>query len=207
MVVKAKGQLFIVSAPSGAGKTSLVKALLETLEGIEVSVSHTTRVKREGEVAGEDYYFIDQAGFQTMIQQGDFFEHAQVFDNYYGTSKRVIEEKLASGIDIILEIDWQGAQQIRALVADCIGIFVLPPSKEILEQRLQGRGQDSDEVIARRMTTAVDEMLHYQEYNYLIINDDFKTALSELKAIVIGQRLGSLRQQQTNQGLIAKLLA
>ena len=204
--MKAKGQLFIVSAPSGAGKTSLVKALLDKIEGIEVSISHTTRKSREGEIPGQDYHFVSQQVFQQMIEQGDFFEHAQVFDNFYGTSKKLIEQKLAAGIDIILEIDWQGAQQIRSLIDECCGVFVLPPSKEVLEQRLRGRGQDSDETIARRMQTAVDEMSHYQEYNYLIVNDDFATALEEFRTIVVTQRYKCLRQKQNNNELIALLL-
>lgn len=204
--MKGKGDLFIISAPSGAGKTSLVKALLNDVNGIEVSVSHTTRQQRQGEQPGLDYYFVSQEKFQEMIISEEFFEHAQVFDNFYGTSKRLIEQKRADGIDIILEIDWQGAQQIRSLVDDCCSVFILPPSKDVLEQRLRGRGQDSDEIIARRMQTAVDEMSHYQEYDYLIINDDFDEALQELMHVIIAKRVSSQRQNKNHAGLIKKLL-
>lgn len=204
--MKGKGDLFIISAPSGAGKTSLVKALLNDVTGIEVSVSHTTRQQRQGEQPGSDYHFVSQEKFQEMIDGGEFFEHAQVFDNFYGTSKRLIEQKRADGIDIILEIDWQGAQQIRSLVDDCCSLFILPPSKGVLEQRLCGRGQDSDEVIARRMQTAVAEMSHYQEYDYLIINDNFDVALLELTHVILAKRAISQRQTKNHADLIHKLL-
>ncbi len=200
------GQLFIVSAPSGAGKTSLVNALLETLSGIEVSVSHTTRAPRVGEQTGIDYNFIDQEGFQQLIDQKGFLEHATVFGNSYGTSKALVEERLAQGVDVILEIDWQGAQQVRKIMKNCCSIFILPPSKQVLDERLRNRGQDSEEVISKRMRTAVDEMMHYSEYDFLVVNDDFKVALNELEAVVQSQRLVMQRGKQAYSTLINQLL-
>lgn len=200
------GQLFIVSAPSGAGKTSLVNALLETLSGIEVSVSHTTRAPRVGEETGIDYNFIDQKGFQQLIDKEGFLEYATVFGNSYGTSKALVEERLAQGVDVILEIDWQGAQQVRKVMKNCCSIFVLPPSKQVLDERLRSRGQDSEEVISRRMRTAVDEMMHYSEYDFLVVNDDFKVALNELEAVVKSQRLIMQRGKQAYSILIKQLL-
>ncbi|MBV1913027.1 MAG: guanylate kinase [Cycloclasticus sp.] len=201
-----KGQLFIVSAPSGAGKTSLVNALLERLSGIEVSVSHTTRAPRLGEVSGIDYNFIDQTGFQQIVDKKGFLEYATVFGNSYGTSKTLVEEKLAQGVDIVLEIDWQGAQQVRKVMKNCCSIFILPPSKQVLDDRLRGRGQDSEEVISKRMRTAVDEMMHYSEYDFLVVNDDFETALSELVAVVQSQRQVMQRGKQAYSTLINQLL-
>ncbi|MDX2425502.1 MAG: guanylate kinase [Cycloclasticus sp.] len=202
----ARGQLFIVSAPSGAGKTSLVKALVDTLRGIEVSVSYTTRTRRNSEKPGMDYHFTDAVGFQEIINNDGFLEHATVFGNSYGTSRALVEEKLAQSVDVILEIDWQGALQVRESMADCCTVFVLPPSKEVLEDRLRGRGQDSEEVIEKRMKTAVDEMSHYNEYDYLVVNDDFDTALEELIAIVKCQRLSIQRSKRVHSNLIKQLL-
>ncbi|MBQ0721786.1 MAG: guanylate kinase [Gammaproteobacteria bacterium] len=202
----ARGQLFIVSAPSGAGKTSLVKALVDTLRGIEVSVSYTTRTQRNGEKPGADYHFTDAAGFQEIVDNDGFLEHATVFGNSYGTSRALVEEKLRQGVDVILEIDWQGALQVRESMADCCTVFVLPPSKEVLEDRLRGRGQDSEEVIEKRMKTAVDEMSHYNEYDYLVVNDKFDTALQELIAIVKCQRLSIQRSKRIHSNLITQLL-
>jgi len=202
-----KGTLYVVSAPSGAGKTSLVNALLETSEGIIVSVSHTTRKPRPGEETGVHYHFVSVEEFQARMNDNDFLEHAQVFDNYYGTSKQAVEDRLQQGDDVILEIDWQGARLVREQLPDCVGIFILPPSVSALEERLRGRGQDSDEIIQRRMRDARTEASHYDEYEYLIINDDFDTALNELRSVFVSQRLLLGCQQQRHSGLLAELLA
>ncbi len=201
------GSLYVVSAPSGAGKTSLVNALLQSTDGIVVSVSHTTRAPRPGEEDGVHYHFTDVESFQAMIASGDFLEHARVFDNYYGTSRGSVEAQLAQGMDVILEIDWQGARLVRQQLPDCIGIFVLPPSVAALEERLRGRGQDGDDVIARRMRDARSESSHYHEYEYLVINDDFDTALAELRAIFVAQRLQRDLQIQRYAQLLDELLA
>ena len=202
-----QGTLFIVSAPSGAGKTSLVRELIESLDGIRVSVSHTTRAQRRGEVDGVNYHFVNIAEFEAMISQGEFFEYAQVFDNFYGTSRSAVEALLKAGQDVILEIDWQGAQQVREQVPDSVSIFILPPSCDELERRLANRSTDAHATIARRMRDAVSEMSHYDEYDYLVINDDFTTALRELQALVIAQRLSLARQQDSHGPLLAALLS
>ncbi len=201
------GTLYIVSAPSGAGKSSLLSALLASTEGIEVSVSHTTRAPRPGEQDGVHYHFVDVATFEAMVREDGFIEHARVFDNYYGTARANISKRLAEGVDVILEIDWQGARQVRKLFTDCVGIFIMPPSREALEQRLKGRGQDSDEVIARRMRDAEAEMSHYAEFDFLVFNDDFDTAMTEIQAIVIAQRLKTPHQQARHAEQLAALLA
>ena len=201
------GNLFIVSAPSGAGKTSLVRAMMERLDGVVFSVSHTTRAMRPGEQDGRDYHFIDKATFEVMIAAGDFLEHAKVFDNYYGTASDSVEAQLAAGQDVFLDIDWQGARQVRSAWPGVVSIFILPPSRATLETRLRGRGQDSDEIIARRMQGAVSESAHYEEYEYLIINDDFETAQDELIAIVHAQRLRLIPQARRHRELLASLLA
>ena len=206
-MTQATGTLYIISAPSGAGKTSLVKAMLGELEGASVSVSHTTRAMRPGEENGVDYHFIDKPEFEAMVARDDFLEHAQVFDNYYGTSKAGVQAQLAAGQDVILEIDWQGARQVRDWQPEAVSIFVLPPSREALEERLRGRGTDSDEIIQRRMRDAVSEMSHYPEYDYLVINDRFETALVELKAILLAQRQRLARQQARHPALLEGLLA
>jgi guanylate kinase len=190
------GTLYIISAPSGAGKTSLVKALLERMAGVVVSVSHTTRAPRPGESDGVDYHFIDKTAFERLVEAGEFLEHAQVFDNYYGTSRAAVLERLDAGEDVILEIDWQGARQVSAAFSEAVRVFVLPPSREALRERLTARGQDSEEVISRRMADAVREMSHYDEYHYLIFNDDFDLALAELEALFRARRLRSDAQQQ-----------
>lgn len=200
------GTLYIVSAPSGAGKSSLVKALIEKTEGIGVSVSHTTRAMREGEQDGQDYHFVEKQTFVSMVEQGEFLEHAQVFDNYYGTAVANIEQKLGKGEDVILEIDWQGAAQVRKQLPYAVNIFILPPSLGALEQRLRGRGQDSDEIIARRMRDAKSETSHYSEYDYLVVNDDFDNALVDLRSIVLARRSRYSAQSQRLASLLKELL-
>ena len=200
------GTLYVISAPSGAGKTSLVKALLEKTEGIGVSVSHTTRAKREGEQDGVDYHFIEKTVFKKMVEESAFLEHAQVFDNYYGTAVANIESTLKQGEDVILEIDWQGAEQVRKQLPYSVNIFILPPSQSALEERLRGRGQDSDEIIARRMRDAKSETSHYSEYDYLVVNDDFDDALIELKSIILARRSRFAAQSQRLAPLLKELL-
>lgn len=201
-----QGKLYIISAPSGAGKTSLVKQLLKETQHLSVSVSHTTRPMRPGEIHGSDYFFVSVETFKNMIAEKAFLEYAQVFDNFYGTSQQAVEDNLNNGIDVILEIDWQGAQQIREMQPECWSIFILPPSIEVLQQRLRGRGQDSEETIARRMADAVTEMSHHDEFDYLIVNDDFNQALTELKSIIVANRLQRKRQQQKLGSLLKNLL-
>lgn len=201
------GTLYIVSAPSGAGKTSLVKALIDAEPNIRVSVSHTTRGMRPGEVDSVNYNFVSREEFVHMLEHGDFLEHAEVFGNLYGTSQRWVQQTLADGHDLILEIDWQGAQQVRHLMPQAKSIFILPPSQEALRQRLDNRGQDSGEIIDRRMREAVSEMSHYVEYDYLVINDDFATALDDLKAIFRANQLRHGAQQVRHGALLARLLA
>lgn len=203
----AKGNLYIISAPSGAGKSSLVSVLVKDRSDIEVSISHTTRAIRPGEVDGVNYHFIDEAAFVEMIEQGLFLEHAQVFDNRYGTSRQSIQEQLLKGKDVILEIDWQGARQIRQLVSNCKTIYILPPSIGALRDRLKKRGQDDDELIDRRMRDAVSEMSHYDEFDYIVINDDFEQAKNDLSAIFASNRLLKAFQQEQHTGLLAELLA
>lgn len=201
------GTLYIVSAPSGAGKTSLLKALLENAQGIALSISHTTRDKRPGEQDGVHYHYVDEPMFTKMVADGEFLEHAKVFDNYYGTSQAAVLAQLASGQDVILEIDWQGAQQVRKHFPQAIGIFILPPSKTALRERLTDRGQDDTSIIDRRMRDAEAEMSHYHEFDFVVVNDDFDTALGELRAIITSQRLAISRQETMLQGLIKELLA
>ncbi len=203
----AKGTLYVVSAPSGAGKTSLVKAMLAQDNEIVVSVSHTTREMRPGEQNGVDYNFVTMNQFNQMIEASDFLEFAEVFTNKYGTSQRWVEAQLEQGKDVILEIDWQGAQQIRRLMPDCLSIFILPPSRDALEQRLTNRGQDSEDVIGLRMSEAVSEMSHYAEYDFLVINDDFDTALNELHGIFLAERMKISQQQDRCHDLLVSLLS
>ncbi len=200
------GMLYIISAPSGAGKTSLLKALLEETDLIEVSVSYTTRGKRAGEREGVDYHYISQERFKQMIDDEQFIEHAEVFGNFYGTSKRQIKEKLKAGIDIILEIDWQGAQQVRKQFDCCTNVFIIPPSRRELLSRLQERAQDSSEVIEQRMDEFIEQMSHYDEFEYLIVNDQFSHALGELKALIYAFRLRQSSQCRRHQSLIDALL-
>lgn len=199
------GNLFIVSAPSGAGKTSLVSALLDTNQQIDVSVSYTTRAPRTGETEGKDYHFVSRETFLAMAKHGDFLESAEVYGNLYGTSHSWIEAETLGGRDILLEIDWQGAAQVRHKFPDCISIFILPPSLQALEARLKGRGQDSDEVIARRLQAGQDDIAHVAEFDYVIINDEFDTALQQLNAIVLAAGLRRDRQLVRQQTLIQQL--
>ncbi|BDZ74454.1 guanylate kinase [Methylophaga marina] len=201
------GNLFIVAAPSGAGKTSLVNALISQHAEIKLSVSHTTRPPREGEVNGKDYHFVDQQTFSAMRDAGKFLESATVFDNSYGTSSDTVKSLLADGFDVILEIDWQGAQQVRNNFPQAIGIFILPPSKATLEQRLRNRGQDNEDVIARRMRDAENEISHYVEFDYIIVNDDFEQALTSLSSIIVAQRHSLAIQKNSQADLITELLA
>ncbi|MDY2946813.1 MAG: guanylate kinase [Mannheimia varigena] len=202
------GHLYIISAPSGAGKSSLINALLSDLPRSEVqlSVSHTTRNPRPAEQDGVHYYFTNHEEFKRLIEQEHFLEWAEVFGNYYGTSLPMIERSLEQGIDVFLDIDWQGARQIREKVANVKTIFILPPSKAELEKRLIGRGQDSAETIAKRMTEAVSEMSHYDEFDYVIINDNFEQALAELKAILVAERVSLNSQKIRHTNLISELL-
>ena len=199
------GNLFIVSAPSGAGKTSLVSALLDTNQQIDVSVSYTTRASRTGETEGKDYHFVSRETFLAMAKHGDFLESAEVYGNLYGTSHSWIEAETLGGRDILLEIDWQGAAQVRHKFPDCISIFILPPSLQALAARLKGRGQDSDEVIARRLQAGQDDIAHVAEFDYVIINDEFDTALQQLNAIVLAAGLRRDRQLVRQKTLIQQL--
>ena len=203
----SRGQLLIISAPSGAGKTSLIKALVDAETRIEVSVSHTTRPMRPGERDGINYYFVSEAEFLSLRDAGAFFEWAEVFGNFYGTGIAQLEARLAEGADVILEIDWQGAQQVRRLLPDSAWAFILPPSVDALKARLQSRGQDNDDTIDVRMGAARSEISHWEEADYLIINDDFDTALTELRAVVHSLRLRTSQQQIVLDELINSLLA
>lgn len=205
--MSTKGTLYIISAPSGAGKTSLVSGLLEKDAQVRVSVSHTTRDMRPGEADGVNYNFVTLAQFDALIEQGNFLEYAEVFTNKYGTSRVWVEEQLAQGTDVILEIDWQGAQQVRELVSETVSIFILPPSREELRNRLTGRGQDGQEVIDLRMSEAISEMQHYDEFDYVVINDNFDQALTELQAIFVAQRQRLSKQRDGKRALIADLLS
>jgi len=201
------GNLFIISAPSGAGKSSLIQALLKRHADMQVSVSHTTRASRPGEQDGVHYHFISVEQFKALIAQDEFFEWAEVFGNYYGTAKSTISASLSQGIDVFLDIDWQGARQIRQQAPSAKGIFILPPNLAELEQRLNQRGQDSAEVIAKRMAQAQSEMSHADEYEYLIINDNFDTAINEFEHIVLAQRNGYHSQTSKHNALLKQLLA
>ena len=200
------GQLYIVSAPSGAGKTSLLNELCKQLKHLTISVSHTTRAPRPGEVDGEHYHFVSLETFKQEIERNLFLEYAQVFDNYYGTSKTAVDTLLTARKDVILEIDWQGARQVRERADSVISIFILPPSQASLEERLRNRKQDSEEIIQRRMRDARNEIAHYSEYDYVIINDDFEDALADLVAIFRSERLRLKRQLQHHADLLAELV-
>lgn len=208
--MSASGRLYIVSAPSGGGKTSLTRALIPRLAALgipaAISVSYTTRAPRPGEQDGTHYHFVDEARFVQMIAAGEFLEHAQVFGRRYGTGRHKTAELLAQGRDVVLDIDWQGGRQVRAMTPDALSVFILPPSLEELERRLRGRGQDSDEVCARRMVEAKAEMSHAPEYEHWIINQDFDRALAELEALFVATRLRRAHQAAAHKSLINKLL-
>lgn len=201
----AKGNLFVVTAPSGAGKTTLVAALLAADANVQLSISYTTRAPRAGEVNGKDYHFVERAEFERMISAGELLEHAEVYGNYYGTSQVWINEVIQNGRDILLEIDWQGAQQVRRLFPDAIGLFVLPPSLDTLESRLRNRGKDSDEVIAKRMAVAREECSHVDEFDYVIVNEHIDDAVRDIVAVVRAQRLTLAGQSLRHTALISSL--
>jgi guanylate kinase len=198
--------LFIVAAPSGCGKTSLVKALIAQTEGLCVSVSHTTRAARPGEAHGKNYFFVSKQEFDQIKEEDGFIESAQVFDNHYGSAKQTVRDLLESGTDVILEIDWQGARQVKKSFNDAIGIFILPPSEAALRERLTDRGQDDKSIIDRRMQDAVSEMRHYDEFDYLVINDDFNLALTDLSTIIHSQRFLLSQQTEKYQSLLNSLI-
>ena len=201
------GHLYVLSAPSGAGKTSLVKALLAAQPSLVVSVSHTTRKPRPHEVDGRDYHFVDMPRFEQLAAEGAFLEHARVFDNAYGTGRAQVQAHLAAGRDVLLEIDWQGARQVRAALPECISVFILPPSRPELERRLRSRGTDSDAVIARRLADAAADMSHCLEFDYAVVNDRFEQALAGLQGIIAGRGDALRASRPALQGLLASLTA
>jgi guanylate kinase len=201
-----RGKLFIIAAPSGGGKTSLVNALLKQDPRLVISISHTTRPVRPGEIDGQHYHFVCEADYQQMVKNGDFMEHARVFDHFYGTNRNSVALQLEQGRDVILEIDWQGAHQVRAVFADCCMIFILPPSLESLRKRLTERGQDSEQVIQRRMRDAQAEISHWAEFDYLVVNDNFDTALEELITIIDHHRDQKPYKVNKNHQLLAQQL-
>ena len=202
-----RGTLYTVSAPSGAGKTSLVTALVKSNPEVCVSISHTTRAIRPGEQDGVNYHFVDHATFERMLEEGAFLEHARVFSNLYGTSQQWVVDTLEQGMDVILEIDWQGASQVRRLMPETVSLFILPPSLACLRQRLTGRGQDDPAVIEARMNEAISEISHYVEADYLIVNDDFTIALAQFQSLITSQHLSLGRQAQKYESLLRELLA
>jgi guanylate kinase len=202
-----RGRLYVVSAPSGAGKTSLVKALLASEPGLRLSISHTTRPRRPTEAEGREYHFVSQAQFEELVQRGEFLEHARVFDNDYGTSRAFVESQLAAGHGVLLEIDWQGAQQVRRAMPECVSIFVLPPARQTLAERLARRATDTPEVIRRRLKDAAGDMSHYHEFDYVVVNDDFERATADLKRIVEGKGEDLRSNRPEIEPLLGELLA
>jgi guanylate kinase len=201
-----RGTLFIVAAPSGAGKSSLVNAVLAREPGIVLSISFTSRAPRPGERHAQHYHFVDKAEFERMIAAGDFFEHALVHGDYKGTARQSVEPQLKAGKDVLLEIDWQGARQVREKMCDCVSVFILPPSTDALETRMRNRGQDSDATIARRLAAAREEMSHFDEFDYVIVNENFDAAAAELRAIFVAHRLRREAQKKRHAALIERLL-
>jgi guanylate kinase len=203
---KGRGKLFVVAAPSGTGKTSLVRALMQRMPELRFSISYTTRAKRENERDGHDYFFVEKAAFERMIAAGEFLEHANVYGNFYGTSRTQVENVLAAGENMLLEIDWQGAQQIARALPERRSIFILPPSRAALETRLRGRNTDTDEVIARRLRASIEDLSHWAEFDYVVINDDFDRATAELEAIVRGTGEHLRRDRPEVKQLVESLL-
>ena len=203
---RGRGRLFVIAAPSGAGKTSLVKALLERRPELHVSISHTTRTRRPTEEHGREYYFVTVPEFQELIAKGEFLEYAQVFDNFYGTGRRPVERQLAQGRNVILEIDWQGARLVRNAMPDCSSIFILPPSRTALEERLRNRKTDSAEIIARRLRDAVGDMSHWNEFDYVVVNDDFERAVADLGRIVDGDAEDLVAGRKSLKPLLTELI-
>lgn len=201
------GTLFIVSAASGTGKTSLVKALVENHPTLGVSVSHTTRPMRPGEVDGVNYHFVQRPEFEQLVESSAFLEHAEVFGNFYGTSRHWVESQLKADRDVVLEIDWQGAVQVRRLMPEAVSIFIVPPTRDALRQRLVGRGQDPEHIIEQRLSQAIEDISHFPEFQYLVVNDDFQTALEDLKAITRNTRLALQKQSGRHEALLGRLLA
>jgi guanylate kinase len=202
-----RGRLLVIAAPSGAGKTSLVKALLALKPQLRLSISHTTRAWRPTEEHGREYYFVAVPEFRGLVDRGQFLEHARVFDNLYGTARAPVEAQLAQGHDVILEIDWQGARQVRSAMPECVSVFILPPSRNSLEDRLRNRRTDTDEVIARRLRDAVGDMSHWNEFDYVVVNDDFDRAVADLARIVDGQADDLRAPRKPLEPLLADLLA
>jgi guanylate kinase len=200
-----RGRLFVIAAPSGAGKTSLVRALMEREPGLRFSISYTTRPQRPAELHGRDYFFVSPDEFERMAAAGEFLEHACVFDNRYGTARRQVDEWLAAGQDLILEIDWQGARQVRTALPECVSVFILPPSLGELERRLRGRGTDAEEVIGRRLRDAASDMTHWREFDHVVVNDEFAGALADLQAIVAGRAEATRRDRPGLAALAAEL--
>jgi guanylate kinase len=202
-----RGRLFVIAAPSGAGKTSLVKALLANAPQLRVSISHTTRRKRPTEEGGREYHFVTVREFEALIARGELLEHARVFGNFYGTSRAFVDQELGAGHDVVLEIDWQGAQQVRARMPECSSIFILPPSRAALAERLARRATDTADVIARRLADSVADMSHYREFSYVVVNDDFDQAVADLRSIVAGQGEDLRSDRPGLKALLADLLA
>ena len=202
-----RGRLYVISAPSGAGKTSLVKALLKNEPRLRLSISHTTRIRRPTEVEGREYHFVSKPQFEVLVKRGEFLEHARVFDNDYGTSRAFVESQLAAGHDVLLEIDWQGAQQVRRAMPECVSIFVLPPARQTLAERLARRATDTAEVIRRRLQDAAGDMSHYGEFDYVVVNDDFERAVADLKRIIEGKGEDLRSTRPELKPLLAELLA